>query len=63
MNRRTFQPTARCSTNTRFRSPRYIRADGRMQLDVHAEITTEDGKKIALAADGVLMGAPLAFEL
>jgi len=29
----------------------------------HAEITTEDGKKIALAADGVLMGAPPVFEL
>ena len=31
----------------------YIRADGRIQLNIHAEITTEDGKKIALAADGV----------
>lgn len=31
----------------------HIRADGRAQLDIHAEITTEDGKKIALAADGV----------
>jgi len=31
----------------------HIRADGRCQLNVHAEITTEDGKKIALAADGV----------
>jgi hypothetical protein len=31
----------------------HIRADGRVQLDVHAEITTEDGKKIALRADGV----------
>ena len=31
----------------------YVRADGRVQLDIHAEITTEDGKKIALAADGV----------
>ena len=30
-----------------------IRADGRAQLNIHAEITTEDGKKIALAADGV----------
>ena len=40
-----------------------IRADGRIQLDIHAEITTEDGKKIALAADGVLMGAPPVFEL
>jgi hypothetical protein len=24
-----------------------------VQLNIHAEITTEDGKKIALAADGV----------
>jgi len=31
----------------------HIRADGRVQLDIHAEITTEDGTKIALAADGV----------
>jgi hypothetical protein len=31
----------------------HIRADGRVQLDVHAEITTEDGKRIALRADGV----------
>jgi len=31
----------------------HVRADGRFQLNIHAEITTEDGKKIALAADGV----------
>jgi hypothetical protein len=31
----------------------HIRADGRVQLHIHAEITTEDGKKIALHADGV----------
>lgn len=31
----------------------YFRADGRAQLDIHAEVTTEDGKKIALAVDGV----------
>ena len=31
----------------------HIRADGRVQLNIHAEIATEDGKKIALAADGV----------
>ncbi len=30
-----------------------LRADGRGQLHIHAEITTDDGKKIALAADGV----------
>lgn len=29
-----------------------IRADGRFQLHIHAEITTEDGEKIALFADG-----------
>jgi hypothetical protein len=29
----------------------YPRADGCFQLDIHAEIITEDGKKIALAAD------------
>lgn len=40
----------------------HIRADGRVQLDVHAEITTENGKKIALHADGVGMpqnGSPV----
>ena len=31
----------------------HIRPDGRGQLHIHAEITTEDGKKIALSADGV----------
>ena len=31
----------------------HIRADGRFQLDVHAQITTEDGSKISLKADGV----------
>ena len=43
----------------------HIRADGRCQLDIHAEITTEDGKKIALAADGVAIpeeGSPV-FQL
>jgi hypothetical protein len=38
----------------------HIRADGRSQLHIHAEITTEDGKKIALAADGVVLGQPPA---
>jgi hypothetical protein len=40
-----------------------VRADGRLQLYFHAEITTEDGKKIAFYADGVLTpksGAPIA---
>ena len=41
----------------------HIRPDGRIQLDIHTEITTEDGKKVALAADGVLMGAPPVLEL
>ncbi len=43
----------------------HIRADGRFQLNIHAEITTEDGKKIALAADGVAIpteGSPV-FQL
>jgi flagellar basal body rod protein FlgG len=31
----------------------YMRADGRFQLDVHAEMTTEDGQKISLKGDGV----------
>ena len=31
----------------------HVRADGRFQLHIHAEITTEDGAKIALFADGV----------
>ena len=31
----------------------YIRADGRAQLHIHAEIVTEDGRNVALAADGV----------
>lgn len=31
----------------------YMRSDGRFQLDVHAEITTEDGQKISIKADGV----------
>jgi hypothetical protein len=43
----------------------HIRADGRAQLHIHGEITTEDGKKIALAADGVAIpqeGSPV-FQL
>ena len=31
----------------------HVRPDGRVQLHIHAEITTEDGKKIALHADGI----------
>jgi hypothetical protein len=30
-----------------------IRADGHVQLHIHAEITTDDGQKIAFFADGV----------
>ena len=40
-----------------------VRADGHLQLHFHAEITTEDGKKIAFYADGVLTpksGSPIA---
>ena len=36
----------------------HIRADGRAQLHIHAEITTDDGKKISLAADGVATPQP-----
>jgi hypothetical protein len=32
-----------------------VRADGRFQLHFHAETTTEDGKKIALYADALLL--------
>ena len=31
----------------------YIRADGRIELNIHGEITTDDGEKIALFADGI----------
>ena len=31
----------------------WMRADGRIELDIHAEITTDDGQKINLKADGV----------
>jgi hypothetical protein len=41
----------------------HIRADGRFQLHIHAEITTDDGKKIALFADGVALGAPPVLQL
>ena len=30
-----------------------VRADGRFELHIHSEITTDDGQKIALHADGV----------
>jgi hypothetical protein len=32
-----------------------MRADGRLQLHIHAEITADDGQKIALHADGVAL--------
>jgi len=32
-----------------------VRADGRFQLHIHAEITTDDGQKISLEADGVAL--------
>jgi hypothetical protein len=41
----------------------HVRADGRLQLNIHAEITTQDGKKIALAADGVALGEPPVLQL
>ena len=40
-----------------------IRADGRMDLDIRAVIETDDGQRIALAADGVAApraGVPVA---
>jgi hypothetical protein len=40
-----------------------IRADGRFDLHIHAEITTDDGQKISLHADGVALpqpGSPVA---
>jgi Protein of unknown function (DUF3237) len=40
-----------------------IRADGIGQIDIRGEITTEDGKKIALAADGVVSGQPPILQL
>lgn len=36
----------------------HLRADGRGQLHIHAEITTPDGKKIAFFADGVAIPEP-----
>ena len=35
-----------------------IRADGRVDLDIHAVIKTEDGHRIALVADGVCVPRP-----
>jgi len=35
-----------------------IRADGRIDLDIRAAITTDDGCRIALAADGVAVPHP-----
>jgi hypothetical protein len=40
-----------------------VRADGRFDLHIHAEITTDDGQKISLHADGVALpqaGSPVA---
>ena len=40
-----------------------VRADGRVDLNIHATIKTEDGHRIALAADGVCLpraGEPVA---
>jgi hypothetical protein len=35
-----------------------VRADGRFDLHIHAEITTHDGQKISLHADGVALAQP-----
>jgi hypothetical protein len=40
-----------------------LRADGRYELNIRAEITTDDGKKIALAADGVALGQTPVLQL
>src|SRR5215470_849474 len=40
-----------------------VRADGRFDLHIHAEITTDDGHRISLHADGVVLqrpGSPVA---
>ena len=31
----------------------HVRSDGRIQLHIHGEITTDDGEKISLFADGI----------
>jgi hypothetical protein len=43
----------------------YIRADGRTELHIHAAITTESEKKMALYADGVAIrhGSSAVFDL
>ncbi len=41
----------------------HVRADGRLEVHYHSEITTEDGQKIALFATGVVVlepGSPVA---
>ena len=35
-----------------------IRADGRFELHLHAEMTTDDGQKISVHADGVALPQP-----
>ena len=40
-----------------------LRADGRYELNIRGEITTEDGKKIALIADGVALGQAPVLQL
>jgi hypothetical protein len=35
-----------------------VRADGRFELHIHAAITTDDGHKISLHADGVALPRP-----
>ena len=35
-----------------------VRADGRFDLHIHAEISTDDGQKISLHADGVALPRP-----
>ena len=35
-----------------------VRADGRFELHIHAAITTQDGEKIAVFADGIAVPRP-----
>jgi hypothetical protein len=35
-----------------------VRADGRFELHIHGEITTKDGERISLQADGVALPQP-----
>lgn len=57
-----FEGRAKGRLSGRVRGVDYLlmRADGRVDLDIRATIETDDGKRIALSADGV--GTPRATE-